>query len=68
MKTSNDLKYLTEEFGSKNLEHNFKRFNEERLPDKKCFYSPVKDGTTGDNGKKLNGHISQKKIVQKDLE
>ena len=65
LKTSNDLKYLTEEFGSKNLEHNFKRFSEERLPDKKCFYSPVKDGTTGDNGKKLNGHISQKKLCKK---
>ena len=36
----------------------FKRFNEEKLPDKKCFYSSVKDGTTGDNGKKLDGHIS----------
>ena len=23
-----------------------------------CFYSSVKDGTTGDNGKKLDGHIS----------
>ena len=77
LKTSNDLKYLTEEFGSKNLEllkqkdtypykymDIFKGFNEERLPDK-CFYSPVKDGTTGDNGKKLNGHISQKKMCKK---
>ena len=31
----------------------FKRFNEEKLPDKKCFYSSVKDGTTGDNGEKI---------------
>ena len=31
----------------------FKRFREEKLPDKKCFYSSVKDGTTGDNGEKL---------------
>ena len=23
-----------------------------------CFYSSVKDGTTGDNGKKLDGHIN----------
>ena len=30
----------------------FKRFSEEKLPDKKCFYSSVKDGTTNDNGKK----------------
>ena len=36
----------------------FKRFGKEKLPDKKCFYSCVKDGTTGDNGKKLDGHIS----------
>ena len=64
----NDFKYLTEAFGSKNLElldaylyehiDSFKRFSEEKLPDKKCFYSSVKDGTTGDNGKKLDGHIS----------
>ena len=36
----------------------FKRFNKEKFPDKKCFYSSVKDGTTGDNGKKLDGYIS----------
>ena len=35
----------------------FKRFNEEKLPDKKCFYSSVKNGTTGGNGKKWDGHI-----------
>ena len=28
------------------------------MPDKKYFYSSVKDGTTGDNGKKLDGYIS----------
>ena len=38
----------------------FKRFNEEKLPDKKCFYSFVEDGTTDDNGKKLDGHINKK--------
>ena len=27
------------------------------MPDKKSFYSSVKDGTTGDNGKKLDGHV-----------
>ena len=61
----NHFKYLTEEFGSKNLElikqkdaytyeytDSFKRFGEEKLPDKKCFYSSVKDGTADDNGKK----------------
>ena len=36
----------------------FKRFNKEKFPDKKCFYSSVKDGTTGDNGEKLDGHIT----------
>ena len=63
--SDHDLKYLTKEFGSKNLEllkqkdaypyeyvDNFKRFSEEKLPDKECFYSSVKDKTTGDNGKK----------------
>ena len=63
--SGNDFKYLTEEFGSKNLEllkkkgaypyqymDSFKRFGEEKLPDKKCFYSSVKDGAAGDNGKK----------------
>ena len=62
---------LTEEFGSKNLELlkqkdaypdeymvSFKRFGKEKLPDKKCFYSSVKDGTAGDDGKKIDGHIS----------
>ena len=35
-----------------------KRFSEEKLPDKECFYSSVKDRTTDDNGKILDGHIS----------
>ena len=69
--SDNDFKYLTEEFGSKNLEllkqkgaypyeymDSFKRFTEEKLPDKECFYNSVKDRTTGDNRKKLDGHIS----------
>ena len=60
----NDFKYLTEEYGYKNLEllkqkdgypyeymDSFKRFSEQKLPDKECFYSSLKDGTTGDNGK-----------------
>ena len=62
---------MTEEFAFKNLEllkqndaylyeymDSFKRFGEEKLPDKECFYSFVKDGKTGDNGKRLDGHIS----------
>ena len=34
------------------------RFGEEKLPDKEYFYSSVKDEKTGDNGEKLDGHIS----------
>ena len=69
--SDNNFKYLTQEFDFKNLEllkqkdtypyeymNNFKEFSEEKLLDKKCFYSSVKDGTTGDNGEKLDGHIS----------
>ena len=53
--SDNDFKYLTEEFGSKNLEllkqkgaypyenmNSFERFSEEKLPDKKCFFSSTK--------------------------
>ena len=38
--------------------NSFKRFNEEKLPYKKCFYGSVKDGTTGGNCKKIDGHTS----------
>ena len=71
--SDNDFKDLTQEFGSKNLEllkqkdaypyeymDSFKRFNEEKLPDKKCFYSCLKNGTTGDDREKLDCHISNK--------
>ena len=37
-----------------------KRFSEEILTDRECFYSSVKDRITGDNGKKLHYHISDK--------
>ena len=36
------------------------RFGEEKLSDKQCFYSSVKNGTTSDSGEKLDGHISDK--------
>ena len=75
--TYNDFKYLVEEFGSENLEllkqkgaysyeymDSFKRFSEEKLPDKKCFYGSVKDGTTNDNGEKLDGHISDEEYLR----
>ena len=60
--TEDNLKYLTEEFGSKNLEilkqkdaypyeyiNSFKKFGDEKLPDKECFYSSLKDGTADDD-------------------
>ena len=70
--SDNDFKYLTKEFVSKNLEllkqkdaypdeymNSFKRFREKKLSDKKCFYDSVKDGATGDNGKKLDRHMKR---------
>ena len=75
-----DFKYLIEEFGSKNLEllkqkgaypyeymNSFKRFNEEKSPARKYFFSSTKkgndnddDGIDGNDGKKFNGHMSYK--------
>ena len=73
----NDFKYFTEEFGSQNLKllkqkgiypyeymDSFEGFNGKKLPDKKCFYSSVKDGITGDNCKKLDGHISNEDYLR----
>ena len=71
--SEHDFKHLTEEFCSKNLEllkqkgaypYNYmdslKRFGEEKLLDRECFYSFVKEGTSGDNDDKLDGNISDK--------
>ena len=68
-----DFKYSIEEFGSKNLEFlkqkgaypykymdSFERFNEEKLPAKKYFYSSTKDEKIGDDDKISDGHISAK--------
>ena len=33
------------------------------LPDKKCVYSSVKDGTTSGNGKNLDGQISDEDFL-----
>ena len=67
-----DFKFLVEKFGSKNLEllkkgdypyeymNRFERFNEEKSPSRKYFYSSRKDGKIGDNGKISDGHISVK--------
>ena len=59
-----DFKYLIEEFGIENLEllkqkvaysyeyvNSFERFNEEKLLAKKYFYSSIKDGKIGIDGK-----------------
>ena len=69
--SDDDFRYLTEQFSSKNLKllkekdayfyeymDRFKRFYEDKLPDRKCFYSSVKDGTTSDNAEKSDGHIN----------
>ena len=69
--SDNDFKYLAKEFGYKSLEllkqknaypyeymDSFKKFVEEKLPYKECFYSSVKDGATGHNGKKLNDRMN----------
>ena len=69
--SDDDFKYVIEEFGSKNVEllkqkgvysyeymDSFKRFGAEKLPKKECFYGSVKDRTAGDNGKNLDGHMS----------
>ena len=68
-----DFKYLVEEFGSENLElkkqkgahpyehmNSFERFNEEKLPARKYFYSSTKDGKINDDGKTSDGHLSVK--------
>ena len=69
--SGNHFKYLTDEIGSKKLELLKKKilmlmstwtvlkdFMKKKLPEKKCFYSSVKDETTGDNGEQLDGHIN----------
>ena len=57
------FKYLSGKFDSKNLEilkqkgtysckyvNNFKRFNEEKLPARKYFFSSIKKGKIGNDG------------------
>ena len=38
--------------------NSFERFNEENLLARKCFYSSIKDGKIGDDGKISDSHIS----------
>ena len=68
-----DFKYLVEKFGSENLEilrqkgaypyeymNNFKRFNEEKLPPRKDFFSSTKKGRIDNDGKIPNDHVNIK--------
>ena len=61
-----DFKYSVEEIASLELlkqkgdypyqyMNSFERFNEEKLPTRKTFYSSTKDGKIGDGGKKSDG-------------
>ena len=71
-----DFKYLIKEFGYKNLEllkqkgadpyeymNSFERFNEEKLSDKKYFFSSTKKGKIGADSKKLDGHITHEEYL-----
>ena len=66
-----DFNHLAEEFGPEYLEilkqkgtysyeymNNFKRFNEQKLPAMKCFFSSTKKGKISNNGKISDGHVS----------
>ena len=68
-----DFKYLVKEFGSEHLAifkqkgvysyeymNSFKRFDEEKLPARKYFFSSTKKGKIDKDGKILDGHISIK--------
>ena len=64
-----DFKYFIEEFSCEILMKNpcgypyeymnsFKRFNEDKLCARKCFYSSTKDKKISENGKISHGHVS----------
>ena len=68
-----DFKYLVEEFGSRNLKilkqksaypyeyrNSFERFNEEKLPAGKYFFSSIKKRKIDNDGKISDGHVSIK--------
>ena len=68
-----NFKYLGEEFGSENLEilkqkgaylfeymDSFERFNEEKIPVRKYFFSSTKKGKIDKDGKISDGHVSIK--------
>ena len=66
-----DFKYLVEEFGSENLElskqkgaypyeymNSFERFDEEKLPARKYFFSSTKKGKIDNHDKISDNHIN----------
>ena len=68
-----DFKYLVEEFDSKHLKilkqkgdypyeymNSFKKFDEDKLPARKYFFSSTKKGKIDDDGEISDGHISIK--------
>ena len=74
-----DFKYLVEEFGSENLEslkqkraypyeymNNFERFNKEKLPPRKCFFSSTTKGTIDNDSKISDGHTSVKDYLARE--
>ena len=40
--------------------NSFEKFNEKKLPARKCFYSSTKKGKIGNDGEKSNGYVSVK--------
>ena len=74
--SDDDLKHLTQEFGSENLKllkqkdaypyeymDSFERFSEKKLPDKKHFSRSLKGGTTNDKREKLDVHITDEEYL-----
>ena len=74
--SDDDLKHLTQEFGSENLKllkqkdaypyeymDSFERFLEKKLPDKKHFSRSLKGGTTNDKREKLDVHITDEEYL-----
>ena len=69
--SSEDFQYLVEELGSKNLEllkqkgaypyeymNSFEKFNEEKLPARKCFYNSTRERKIGNYGEISDGYVS----------
>ena len=77
VKNLSDFKFLTQEFGSENLEllnkrmlihmrtwDSFKRFSKYELPDKEYFYRSLKAEAAGGNAEKLNAHMSDEEYLR----